>query len=77
MAHILYMQCMFQISCSHDNVQKENQTKQNKRRAPQSYKFASVFWYLFDHFWVLGAPRDTLKQSIADQSEFWCNFDGF
>ena len=75
-AVMLRMQCMFQSSCSHDNFQKENQTK-NRRRGPKSYKVASVFWCLFDHFGVGGAPRDTLKQSIADQSGFWYNFDGF
>ena len=76
-AVMLCMQCMFQISCSHDKFQKENQAKKNKTRGSKSYKVAFVCWYLFDHFGVGSAPRDTLKQSIADQNGFWSNFDGF
>ena len=67
--YILYLHGMFQISGSHDNFQKENGTKQK-----QAYKVASVLGSIFDHFGVGGAPRDTLKQSIADQSGLWCAF---
>ena len=75
--YILYLQRMFQISGSHDNFQKENGAKKSKGRGLKRYKVSSVLGSIFDHFWVGGAPRDTLKQSIADQSGFWYNFDGF
>ena len=54
---------------------KSDQRDQEKRW--QKLYICIRFESILDHFWVGGAHLDALKQSIADQSGFWGDFDGF